>query len=166
MTTNPLYVNYISRFENKTVQSVLVDRINVVKKILEIVSAMDKWNYRYSDEKWSIKQVIQHCIDCERIFSYRALHLARQDPNPLFGFDENAYAEQAAVIHKSGEALMYEYILLMESIRLMYDGFVEGDLQKTGLIATNQISVEDIGFVIGGHSLHHMDVILDRYLKE
>lgn len=165
MLDSPMYKQYISRFQDKNVQSVLVERINVVKKILEIVSAMDKWTYRYADDKWTIKQLIQHCIDSERIFSYRALHLVREDSNPLFGFDENAYADKAPAVNKSGEALLYEYVLLMESIRLMFDGFEEGDLQQRGHIGLNELTVQEIGFVIGGHSLHHMDVILERYLK-
>ncbi|WP_430613906.1 DinB family protein [Flavobacterium sp. JP2137] len=164
-TTKQPYTGYIARFQDKTVQSVLLDRINVVKKILEIVSAVDKWTYRYAPEKWDLKQLIQHCIDAERIFSYRALHLARQDAQPIFGFDENAYADLAVVGHKSGEALMYEYILLMESIRFQFDGFEPADLQRCGRVADTELTVEDIGFIIAGHSLHHMDIIIQRYLE-
>lgn len=164
MLDNPIYRHYISRFQDKTVQSVLVERINIVKRILEIVSVMDKWSYRYADDKWTLKQMVQHCIDCERIFSYRALHLVREDNHPLFGFDENKYAEKAAAVNKSGEVLIIEYVMLMESIRLMFDGFDEKDLNRKGRIAENKITVEEIGFVIAGHSLHHMDVILERYL--
>ena len=83
--------NYTSIYDGIEVVDALQTRIADIKKTLIIVTELDKWDYAYADGKWTIKEMIQHCIDCERIFSYRAQHIAREDSQTLNFFDENAY---------------------------------------------------------------------------
>ncbi|MDR2223266.1 MAG: DinB family protein [Flavobacteriaceae bacterium] len=156
--------DYIKCSLDYSVEEGLLVRIPIIVKVLEQVTAQNKWDYSYAEGKWTVKQVVQHLIDCEKIFSYRALHIARQDTSELFGFEEDAYAITSMQEEKNGEDMIHEYTALLLCIYYQFKGYTKDILQRESKVANYEISIENIGRVMYGHSLHHLDVLLERYL--
>src|SRR5205807_1491219 len=115
--------------------------------------------------KWSIKEVVQHIIDAERIFSYRALTFARKDEGPLPGFDEEQFARESKASGRSKRDLLDELADVQKASRSLFRSFDEEQLINTGIANGKPIQVKAIGFIIIGHSLHHKNIISERYLK-
>ena len=125
----------------------------------------EKGLYRYAQGKWSVKELLQHIIDAERIFGYRALSIARKDPTPLPGFDENKYAEANPADERSLTEIIQELKAVRTSTDLLLKSFTEIDLQQTGTTNGHPNSVNAIGFVIFGHILHHKKILEEKYLN-
>lgn len=125
---------------------------------------MDKFDYRYAEGKWTIKEIIQHLIDCERIFSYRALRFSRNDKTALPGFEENDYVENTDANRRSLQDLLTEFSALRHSTLLFYKSLSQEQLKRVGTASTFQISAGALGFVIIGHQKHHQKVFEERYL--
>ncbi|MFV0212382.1 DinB family protein [Empedobacter falsenii] len=156
--------NYINIYDGIEVVDALQTRIADIKKTLTIVSELDKWDFAYADGKWTIKEVIQHCIDCERIFSFRAQHIAREDSQTLHFFDENAYVSVSNADKRKPEELIKEWTNLMKATYFQFESFDDFTLNKIGKVGDREFSVEKIGYVMAGHAIHHMNVINERYL--
>nr|WP_294780961.1 DinB family protein [uncultured Flavobacterium sp.] len=125
---------------------------------------MDKFDYRYAPGKWTIKDIIQHLLDCERIFAYRALRFSRNDQTPLASFEEDDYANSTNSNGRSIQDLLTELSALRHSTLLFYKSLSEEQLKRIGTASNNQISVRALGFVIIGHQKHHQKVFEERYL--
>lgn len=121
--------------------------------------------YRYQEGKWSIKEVLNHMMDAERVFAYRALRFARNDQTPLHPFEENDYAPQANAHARTIEQLAGEMRRLRETTIDLYSSFSEDMLERVGTASGKRISVLNLGYIIAGHDLHHRQVLIDRYLK-
>jgi len=124
----------------------------------------DKLDYRYQPEKWSVKDILLHLIDCERIFQYRALRISRKDKTPLPGFEENNYAIEANATNRSLDQLLMEYKSVRLATYSLFDSYDEEKLILMGNASEKDISVRAIGFIILGHELHHINIIKERYL--
>ncbi|MTG97081.1 MULTISPECIES: DinB family protein [Myroides] len=159
------HIDYIRRSEGMSLEEILLMRITIVLETFEKVSQQHKWDYAYAEGKWTVKELVQHLIDCERIFSYRALHIARQDNSVLSGFDENEYVDQAKGENKEPQDLIEEYITLLKSVYYQFKGFTTNALALQNKVADYVITVEEIGRLNYGHTLHHIDVLLERYLE-
>ena len=122
--------------------------------------------YRYAPEKWSIKELICHMMDAERIFAYRALRFARNDATPLSGFEETDYAPQANAHARTLQQLAEEMTRLRVSTIDLFASFTPEMLQRKGQANNNVISVVNLGYVIAGHETHHRVVLTERYLKK
>ncbi|WP_121966856.1 DinB family protein [Myroides sp. N17-2] len=160
------HTDYIKRAEGFKVEEALLERIAVITNTLQKVTVEGKWDYTYAEGKWTVKELVQHLIDCERIFSYRALHIARQDTSALNGFDENQYNDYAKEEQKEPSELVEEYLSLMRSVYYEFKGFTTETLTLQNQVAHYVVSVEEIGRLMYGHSLHHLDVLKERYLNE
>ncbi|KAF2337144.1 DinB family protein [Flavobacterium daemonense] len=125
---------------------------------------MDKFDYRYAEGKWTIKDIIQHIMDCERIFAYRALRFSRNDKTPLPSFEENDYAVNTESNKRSIQDLLTEFSALRHSTLLFYKSLSEEQLKRIGTASNNPISVRALGFAIIGHQKHHQKVFEERYL--
>ncbi|WP_291150762.1 DinB family protein [Flavobacterium sp. UBA7680] len=125
---------------------------------------MDKFDYRYAEGKWTIKDIIQHIIDTERIFAYRALRFSRNDKTPLPSFEEDDYANNTESNKRSIQDLLTELSALRHSTLLFYKSLSEDQLKRIGTASGNQISVRALGFVMIGHQKHHQKVFEERYL--
>lgn len=125
---------------------------------------MDKFDYRYAEGKWTIKEIIQHIIDTERIFSYRALRISRNDKTPLPGFDENEYVDNSSGNKRSLQDLLTEMAVVRQSTLSLFKSFSNEQLLRIGTVSNNQISVRAIGFIIIGHQNHHRKIFEERYL--
>jgi hypothetical protein len=125
---------------------------------------MDKFEYRYAEGKWDLKDIIQHVIDSERIFAYRALRIGRGDTAPLPGFEENDYAMAAQAGRRHLQELLTELSLVRHSTINLFKSFRDEDLGKTGTASGYTVSARALGFLIIGHQNHHIKIFNERYL--
>ena len=125
---------------------------------------MDKFDYRYEEGKWTIKDIIQHIIDAERIFGYRALRISRNDKTPLPGFDENEYVENTNANNRGLQELLAEFSAVRHSNLLLFKSFSEEQLARMGIAYEDEVSVRALGFLIIGHLKHHQRIFKERYL--
>lgn len=124
----------------------------------------DKLSYRYAEGKWTIKEIICHLIDTERIFCYRALRFARQDKTVLSGFDENEYVEYSGADDRTINSLLEEYKSVRQASIALYNSFSQTTLLSKGVAGSGHVSVRALGFLIIGHEKHHIRIIKERYL--
>ncbi|MFV5690225.1 DinB family protein [Flavobacterium sp. ZT3R25] len=125
---------------------------------------MDKFDYRYAEGKWTIKDIIQHIIDAERIFGYRALRISRNDKTQLPGFEENDYVDNTSANDRNIQDLLAELSAVRHSNLFLFKSFSEEQLKRIGTASNNEISVRAIGFILIGHQKHHQGVFQERYL--
>ena len=133
--------------------------INFFKSIPE-----EKLTYRYQPEKWSIKEVLQHMIDTERIFMYRCFRIARRDTTALTGFDQNIYVEPSKAQEKSIEDLLNEFIINRNNSMALLNSLTNEDLAFIGNSNGSDMSARAAAFTILGHDIWHMEVITNKYL--
>ncbi|MCI0414432.1 DinB family protein [bacterium] len=117
----------------------------------------------YAPEKWSLKEVLGHIMDAERIFSYRALCIARGEEQPLPGFDEQQYARVAGYDRLPVQKGLQQYNALRVSTRLLLEQLLDSAWTATGVSNQKPISVRALAYIIAGHERHHMGVIAERY---
>jgi hypothetical protein len=118
----------------------------------------------YAAGKWSVKEIFQHLIDTERIFSYRTLRFARNDGTPLPGFDEKVYAAAAQANSRSLDDIINELKAVRTSSELLFRSFGDSRMHNVGISWNKPISVLAMGFTILGHQIHHLNVIENKYL--
>ncbi len=119
--------------------------------------------HRYAAGKWSIKEVVQHVIDAERVFASRALRFARNDHTALPGFDENAYAPASHADRRLFRDLVEESERLRDSTIDLFRSFTPAMLQAAGAASGKSVSVHALGWIIAGHAAHHLSIIHQRY---
>jgi hypothetical protein len=124
----------------------------------------DKLLYRYADSKWTIKEIIQHLTDDERIYAYRALRFARSDATELPGFDQDDYTRVAGANQRSLNALLDEFGVVRAATISLYEGLADETLPRLGVASGNVMSVRAIAYHIAGHELRHLNMIRERYL--
>ncbi|MCG8389591.1 MAG: DinB family protein [Cytophagales bacterium] len=164
-TLPEFYKRYIDPLEYDELIPALIssgnESIDLFKSIPEASG-----NYRYEEGKWSIKQVIQHIMDAERVFCYRALTFSRGDDTRLPGFDENSWAAASLVSDRKLYKLIEAYANLRASTVDLFGSFTGEMLQRTGDANGIQVDVLTLGFLIVGHEAHHRRVLLDRYFQK
>ncbi|PZR09779.1 MAG: damage-inducible protein DinB [Flavobacterium psychrophilum] len=135
---------------------------NLIHFVREI--PMDKYDYRYAEGKWTIKDILQHIIDSERIFAYRALRFARADKTELPGFDENLYGDVGHGTDRSINDLLTEMSAVRHANIMMFKSFNSEDLLRKGIASGYTVSVRAFGFLLIGHQNHHIKIFKERYL--
>lgn len=164
-TLPPFYNRYVSLVKDANMLDALRSSNDVLMKIVrEIPESMGE--YRYAPEKWSIKELLCHMMDAERIFAYRALRFSRNDQTPLSGFEENDYAPQANAHSRTIAQLADEMFRLRESSIDLFKSFTSEMLQRKGPANNVMLSVVNLGYIIPGHETHHRLVLTERYLKK
>jgi uncharacterized damage-inducible protein DinB len=124
----------------------------------------EKLEYRYAEGKWTIKEILGHLIDDERIYAYRALRFARNDLTELPGFEQDDYARESGANGRPIEALLTEFALVRSSTIALFDSFDVDVLTRTGVASGNVMSVRAAAYHIAGHELRHVNIIKERYL--
>ena len=124
----------------------------------------EKMNYRYAPEKWTIKDMLVHLSDTERIFVYRALRFSRGDKTELPGFEESLFAEYAGANEREKEDIMREYSLVRESSIAFVESLSDEALNRTGSANGYPVSVRLIVNLIYGHQKHHLNILRERYI--
>lgn len=125
----------------------------------------DILHYRYREDKWTIKEVLVHMIDTERIFAYRALCFARNDKTPLPGYEENDYAPASEANKRTIQNILDEYKAVRIATIELFKNFSNEQLQRSGIANNTRMSVCALLYAIAGHEAHHMNVIKERYLS-
>lgn len=165
--SNNEYAGFFSTYINRVDDVDLIEELEIsVHRLIKFVQdiPMDKFDYQYAEGKWTIKDILQHIIDVERIFAYRALCFARNDKTKLPGFDENDYAAVANGSKRSIIDLLTELAVVRQATLSLFKSFSDDDLMKIGIASNNPISVRAIGFIIIGHQNHHQIIFQERYL--
>lgn len=163
-TVPVFYHKYVNQTkEEKAIEAITSNTNSALTFFREIPN--EKWDYRYIEGKWSIKEMLQHIIDTDRIFSYRALCIARGEKASLPGFEENDYAAASKADRRTGVELINELETLRMSIQQMFASFDEEQLAMTGIANGTPISAGAIGFIIPGHTQHHLNILKERYLQ-
>ena len=158
------FATYINQVSN---EYTLTEELEIsVHRLIKFVQniPMDKFDYRYAEGKWTIKDIIQHIIDAERIFAYRALRFARNDKTALPGFDENEYVDEVQSDKRSLQDLLTELAIVRQATLALFKSFSNNELLRTGIASNNPVSVRALGFTIIGHQNHHQRVFQERYL--
>jgi uncharacterized damage-inducible protein DinB len=130
---------------------------------LELIPA-DKMDWAYAEGKWTVRELLQHMIDAERVFAYRAMAFARGEQQNLPGFNENEYAKVADVAGRNISEMKEELMTLRRSVYFMYKGLTEQDLSRSGTANKSAFTVNALGYIIIGHVKHHFNILQERYL--
>ena len=158
------FAGYIKLVENEDLNSVLKNQIETSKLFFRSISE-EKTDYRYAEGKWNIKEVLQHIIDTERIFTYRALAFARKEISVLPNMDENSYAENSNANSRNWKDLIDEFVTVRDSTIHLYSSFSESQLELSGRTVNYEMSVRAVGYITAGHLTHHINILKERYLK-
>ena len=158
----PFYHGYVSSVPDGNIIELLRSG---GRELLEAIGRIpeDRGGYRYGPEKWSIREVIGHLIDAERIFSYRALRVARGDRTPLAGFEENSYVKTAGSDARTIADLARELAAVRESTVLLFESLPDEAWGRSGIASENEVSMRALAYIVAGHSRHHLRILRERY---
>ena len=160
----PYYETYISRVPPKgNLLTVLEDQRRETQQLLAGLSDA-KALHRYAPGKWSIKEVVGHLMDTERVFCYRALAFGRADASPLPGFDEKAWAPAGRFDARSLKDLAAELDVVRRATIALFSGLDADALARRGTANNNPITVRALAWIIAGHERHHVAILRERYL--
>ena len=163
-TTYPAYFKkYVDLVPDEELLTCFKNQLPVIKELLNSITE-EKSMHAYDTGKWTLKELLQHMIDTERIFNYRALAIARGETASLPGFDENIYAANSNANERSWQSLVDEFLCVRNSAALLYQSFTDEALTALGISNNNPVSVISLGFITLGHFYHHKNVIEERYL--
>jgi hypothetical protein len=155
------YAGYIGKVPDSGPVGQLTDQIGELEKLRSL--AEDKGNYAYADGKWTVKEVIGHLADAERVFSYRLTRIARGDQTPLAGFDENAWAKTAPHGRRKMSSVVDEMIAIRRSTLALIDSLDDSTIGNSGVANNNPVSARAICWILAGHTRHHLDILAERY---
>ncbi|MCA1762066.1 MAG: DinB family protein [Cryomorphaceae bacterium] len=156
------YANYVKYISPGSLAHVLhsdQEQLNSLFSVLDEKSAL----HRYALEKWTIKEVLVHCIDTERLFSARALQFARGEESELKGYDHESYVANSNANSRSLNSISSEWRTLRKATYSLFENFDEETLRKKGKANGNIVSVRAIAFIVTGHVMHHLSIIRERY---
>ena len=162
----PVYAEMYMNLVNKD-GSLIEQMKSSLERTKTLISGLsnESLDYRYEKNKWSIKEILVHIIDDERIYGYRALSFARNDKTNLPGFEQDDYNDNSYTDEREIENIMAEYEALRRSTITLFEGFSDIALKRLGNANGNQASVRALGYHILGHDLHHINVIENLYLN-
>ena len=121
-------------------------------------------DFSYAPGKWTIKEVVGHLMDGERVFAYRALCIGRDDKTPLPGFEQDDYVASANFNERTLSSLLEEFTAVRQATVQLFKNFSEKEWQRRGTANGQEITPLSLGYIVAGHELHHMDVVRTRYL--
>lgn len=161
------YGEYYGRYVSKSNGEYILNQfssnsyamINVLKSVSE-----KKASYRYEPGKWSIKEVIGHITDTERVMSYRALSFARGETQPLPGYNHEDYVKFADFEDQALRDLINQYRSVRQASETLFQSFSAEMLMRKGTASNNEFTVRALGFIIVGHEKHHLEILKERYL--
>jgi len=159
----PYYERYIALVPDGDIVSILGEQIGATLELLKGV-AESKADSSYAPGKWTIKEVVGHMIDSERIFAYRALRLARNDQTPLAGYEQDDYVKNGGFGERELGDLISEFECVRRSNIHLLKSLSDQSWQRRGLANNNEVSVRALAYIIAGHELHHASVLREKYL--
>lgn len=160
----PFYARYIERVPAGDIVAILATQIEDTLTPLRSLPE-EQAGFRYEPGKWSVRQVIGHISDAERVFAVRALHCARADPTPMPGFDENAWVAAGAFDDRPLASLLAELVAVRRATVALLAGIEQDAWLRRGTANGQEVSVRALAWIVAGHELHHRAILLDRYLR-
>lgn len=162
--SHPSYFDrYINLVPEDDLQTAFKNQLPVITAFLNSISE-EKAKHAYAPGKWTIKELLLHMTDTERIFAYRSLCFARKEEQSLPGFDENLYAENSHANARSWTDLVNEFLLVRTTTELLFSSFTEEALHNAGTANNNPATALSMGFTAIGHVYHHKKILEERYL--
>jgi hypothetical protein len=156
---------YIKTVEGNNILKVLGEQLVSITAFINTIHE-DKGKYSYSNGKWTIKEVIEHITDTERIFAYRALCIARGEEKILPGFDQDDYVKASDSNNRKVSDLIDEFRKVREANLSLFKSFDDEVLNKRGNVNDYQITVNAILYIIAGHANHHLNILKEKYLNQ
>ncbi|TYP75012.1 DinB family protein [Aquimarina intermedia] len=160
---NPYYLNYIKKAKH---DDIVLGLQHSKEEFASFVTNLpeDKWLFSYADSKWTIAEVMQHLIDTERIFSYRALCFARNDKSALPGFNQDEYVPYANANKTTKKEMLADFLAVRESTISLFKRLTPDMSARIGEASQSPMSARAVGYIVPGHQQHHFEVINERYL--
>ena len=157
------YEKYVALVPNTDIVSALEAQRLQMSQLLAACSERDG-NFRYAPEKWTMKEVVGHVTDTERIFAYRALRIARGDATPLPGFEQDDYVRTAGCARRQLREVAEEFAAVRGETVALYRSLDDEAWTRRGVANKNEVSVRALAFITAGHELHHRRLLEERYL--
>jgi hypothetical protein len=162
-----LYPDHFSRYielvQDKELNSILNAQATEAESFFNSIPE-NKWLYKYAEGKWTVKEVLQHITDTERVFSNRAFVFSRKDPNIIQSFDDKEYAKNSNANSKNPKDLIEEFLAVRKSAELLFKGFSQEQLNAIGKGSSYEMDVKAVGYMIAGHYKHHINILKEKYL--
>lgn len=160
----PFAYNYINQVPHDDLLQAIRELGDEFISMVESIPP-EKHDHAYAPGKWTLKEVLQHIIDTERILCYRALCIARGETQPLPGFDENGYAGHSYAANRNWKDMVAEFTLIRKASCYLFASFNQEQLEATGTVNKGPSYVRGLGFIVAGHCQHHLNIIKGRYLS-
>ena len=157
------YDTYICLVEDNNVKPILETQSAELRSMISPLRE-EKGTYRYGEDKWTIKEVLSHLIDAERIFAYRILRISRGDETPIEGFEQDGYIENSNANNRPFANLLDEFESQRRSNMLMLKNISDADTRRMGTASDKPISVRALAYISAGHVTHHLHILNERYL--
>ena len=157
------YQSYIDLMKDNDFREGIRKNTKEFRRVMESVPRK-KYDYRYAEGKWTIRQILQHLIDAERVFAYRALRLSRMDPTPLPGWDQDQWILHDGAAERRWKDLLEEFRAVRDSTQYLFDSLSDEQLRFVGTVRERPLNAFTIGYVLPGHVAHHLVILEERYL--
>ena len=160
------HIPYFGLYIGQATDTTILDGLEIgLKKVLGILNEypVEKHDYRYEAGKWTMKDMLQHIIDTERIFAYRAMRIARADKSPLTGYEQDDYVAPAKANLRSFDDMLEDYKICRANTIALFKSFDDEMLKEIGTASGGQMSARAAGYIIVGQELHHMKIWKGRY---
>jgi len=160
---NPYYGQYLDKAESTNIlEGLALGKQGFIDFVEQIPD--NKLTFAYGEGKWTVAEVLQHVIDTERIFAYRALRFARKDKNSLLGFEQDDYVPNSNANQYRKEQFIEDFEAVRNSTITLFKGFTDEMLLQIGEASGSPMSTRAVGYMLSGHQKHHLDVIKNVYL--
>ncbi|MGH7631046.1 MAG: DinB family protein [Gemmatimonadales bacterium] len=161
----PAFADYVARIaDDEDIVAVLARQLDQFLASLHAIPEL-RGDYRYAPDKWSLKEVIGHLSDTERVFAYRALRIGRGDPTPLSSFDDQAYVGEMQAGERTVADLAAEWGHVRRATLALFEHLPAAAWSRRGTASERPISVRALAYIIGGHVRHHVEVLEARYFR-
>ena len=154
---------YIANVQDGNIVDVLTENQAAIQVFIKNIPT-EKADYRYADGKWSVKEVLLHLVDTERVMAYRALRFARNDKTDIPGFDENHYAPNSNADNRTLADIAAEFQAVRNATIAQFQYYTPEIMDRVGTSNNNACSVRGLAYIIAGHELHHRNILEERYL--
>lgn len=160
----PYFARYVSLVQSADILQTLRVQCAETMALLHRVGE-GRVAFRYAPDKWSIREMVGHVMDAERVFAYRALRFARNDVTPIEGFDHDEYVRQSPYADCSLADLVEEFAIVRNASVCLFERLKPEAWTRQGIANQNVVSVRALAYIIAGHELHHRSVLTEKYLK-
>lgn len=157
------FEHYISLVEEQDVKNALKASTEHFFSFIDSLPE-DKAEFAYAKDKWTLKEVLLHITDAERIFSYRALRFSRNDTTPLPSFDENEFIHFANAGKRTLKSIVEEFKTVRNATLSLFNSLDDEELTRKGISSSQTCTALALGYIIAGHAKHHTNIINERYL--